>query len=402
MTRNRLHLGEFIALMAMHAAMVAFSIDGMLPALPEIARDISPDDRNRAQLVLSAFVLGMGVGTLFAGALSDTFGRKRVIFWGAAIYVLGAGLAAQAQNMDQMIAARILQGLGVSAPRIVSLAIIRDLYEGRRMAQIMSYTMIIFTLVPALAPYIGAFIIDAYGWRAVFIGFIIFCSMTVGWLLLRQPETLPTEARRAFALTPIWSATRTCFANPIFRLSVLAQAMSFGILFAALNSTQQSFDQIYARGESFPEWFALVALLGGTASLLNARFVMQLGMRRMIEFGFGAQILFSCIVLIYASYAHVPFAMFFFWLTSVFFTAGLVIGNLNALALEPLGHIAGLASSIIGSVSTVTGVLVAIPVGLWFNGTLVPLTAGTMAMAGLAYLILRFRIGPRGAFETRP
>lgn len=386
---RRLPLAEFIALIAMQFSMVAFSIDGMLPALPEIAAEISPDDRNRAQLVLTSFLLGMGLGTLFTGPLSDTFGRKRVIFWGAVIFVIGAALAANATSMNQMVAARILQGLGVAGPRIVSLAIVRDLYGGRRMAQIMSYAMLIFTLVPAIAPYLGAFIIDAFGWRAVFVGFIVFCGIATGWLMIRQPETLPLDARRPFRTKTLWAATKECFALRVFRLSVAAQIMSFGMLFSTLSSTQQIFDEIFGRGDSFPEWFAMVALLGGTASILNARLVMALGMRRMIEVGFCGQIALSALVLLTDSLSGVPFGVFLLWLVSIFFMAGLVIGNLNALAMEPVGHIAGLASSVMGAVATVLGVALAAPVGLMFNGTMIPLSAGVLVMSSLAFLIVR-------------
>lgn len=397
---KRLPLPEFIALIAMHFAMVAFSVDGMLPALPEIAADISPDDRNRAQLVLTSFVFGMGVGTLFAGPLSDTFGRKRVIFWGSVIFVAGAALAAQAQTMDQMLAARVVQGLGVAGPRIVTLAITRDLYEGRRMAQIMSYAMMIFTLVPAVAPYMGAFIIDAFGWRAVFVSFILFCVIATGWMMIRQPETLPAHARRPFHATALWHATTECFSHRVFLVSIAAQMMSFGILFATLSSTQQIFDQIYLRGDRFPEWFALIALLGGIASIINAKLVMAVGMRRMIEIGFAGQALLSGVVLALSVAGTVPFALFLLWLVSLFFMAGLVIGNLNALAMEPLGHIAGLASSVLGSVATVLGVCLAAPVGLMFNSTLIPLSTGVMIMAALAFLCIN--IGLRGNTKGRP
>ncbi len=386
---KRLPLPEFIALIAMNFALVAFSVDGMLPALPEIAAEISPDDRNRAQLVLTSFVLGMGVGTLFAGPLSDTFGRKRVIFWGGVLFVIGAGLAAQAQSMDQMLAARIVQGLGVAGPRVVTLAIVRDLYEGRRMAQIMSYAMLIFTLVPAVAPYMGAFVIDAFGWRAVFVSFILFCLISTGWLMIRQTETLPPARRRPFKIASLWAATRECFSIRVFTLSTLAQVASFGILFGTLSSVEQSFDEIYGRGETMPEWFALVALLGGIASIINARLVVALGMRRMIEIGMGGQAVLSLIVLGLGLTIGTPFAVFLAWLVSIFFMAGLVIGNLNALAMEPVGHIAGLASSVIGAVATVLGVAMAVPIGLMFNGTTVPLSVGTMLLALAGFLIMR-------------
>ncbi len=389
---KRLPLPEFIALIAMHFAMVAFSIDGMLPALPDIAEQLSPTDRNRAQLVLTSFVFGMGVGTLFTGPLSDTFGRKPVIIAGAALFVVGAALAAQAQTLEQLVAARILQGLGVAGPRIVTLAIVRDLYDGRRMAQIMSYAMLIFTLVPAVAPYMGAFIIDAYGWRAVFLSFILFAVIASSWMMIRQQETLPPENRRPFRISKLWAATKECFSYRAFLVSTCAQAFSFGILFGALSSTQQIFDQTFGRGETFPEWFALIALLGGIASIINARLVIALGMRRMIAIGFGGQALISAGVLCLGLTIGLPFALYIGWKTSIFFMAGLVIGNLNAQAMEPVGHIAGLASSVIGAVATVTGVLLAIPVGYLFDGTTVPLSFAIMILSAAGFFLVQWKL----------
>ena len=389
---KRLPLPEFIALTAMHFAMVAFSVDGMLPALPEIAEQLSPDDRNRAQFVLTSFIFGMGIGTLFTGPLSDTFGRKKVLLGGAILFMIGAGLAARAQDMNEMLGARIIQGLGVAGPRIVALAIIRDLYEGRRMAQIMSYAMLIFTLVPAVAPYFGAFIIDAYGWRAVFVSFILFCLIATTWMMIRQPETLAVERRRPFRAVLLWSATKECFSHRAFRISTLVQSLSFGILFATLSSTQQLFDQTYGRANTFPEWFALIAVLGGIASIINARLVIRLGMRRMVEIGFAGQAVLSAIVLIAGMTLGTPFVLYIAWSVSIFFMAGLVIGNLNALAMEPVGHIAGLASSVIGSLSTVLGVMLAAPVGYMFNGTTVPLSISTMILSAAGFLLIRWKM----------
>ncbi|MEM9582110.1 MAG: multidrug effflux MFS transporter [Pseudomonadota bacterium] len=389
---KRLPLPEFIALIAMQFAMVAFSIDGMLPALPDIAEQLSPQDRNRAQLVLTSFVFGMGLGTLVTGPLSDTFGRKRIIFIGVGLFVVGAGLAAQAETLNQMVAARIVQGLGVAGPRIVTLAIVRDLYEGRRMAQIMSYAMLIFTLVPAVAPYLGAFVIDAFGWRAIFVSFILFALITTSWLMLRQSETLPLEKRRPFRFKTLWSATKECFSHKAFTISALTQSLSFAILFGALSSTQQLFDQTYGRAETFPEWFALIALLGGVASIINARLVMALGMRRMIAIGFGGQMVISGGVLLLGLSFGVPFGLFIAWETSIFFMAGLVIGNLNALAMEPVGHVAGLASSVLGGVATVCGVLLAIPVGYLFDGTTVPLSLAIMVLSAIGVSLVHWKL----------
>lgn len=382
---QRLSQPEFIALIAMNFAMVAFSIDSMLPALPDIAAALTPDAPNRAQLVLTSFVFGMGVGTLFTGPLSDTFGRKTVIGAGALLYLLGAAFAGRAETLEGMLAGRVLQGLGVAGPRIVAIAIVRDLYEGRPMARIMSYAMLIFTLVPALAPLLGSFIIDAFGWRAVFYSFILFCCLVIGWLMLRQPETLPPERRRPFAPAALIEATRECFSERVFVLSTALQILAFGMLFACLSSVQQIFETSFGRGDSFVYWFALIALVAGSASVINAQLVIRLGMQRMITIGFGMQVVFSSMILISALVGPVPFLLYMIWTTSLFFMAGLVIGNLNALAMEPVGHIAGLAASVLGAVATVLGAVIAAPIGLAFDGTPLPLAIATAALSVLGF-----------------
>ena len=384
---------EFIALVAMLFALVAFSIDAMLPALPEIAKSISPDAPNNAQLVLTSFVFGMGVGTLFAGPLSDAFGRRPVIFIGVAIYIAGALFAGQAETLEQMVAARILQGLGVAAPRVVTLAIVRDLYTGREMAQIMSYAMMVFTLVPAVAPLIGDYIIALSSWRTIFLVFVIFAIIITGWLAIRQPETLLPDAREPLKTSRLLAAIRECFSERVFVISSLIQALCLGMLFACLSSTQPIFDEVFGRAESFPKWFALIALLGGIASIINARLVVRLGMRRMAFIGFLGQAVLSGTVLAMVVTATVPFWFYILWTTSVFFMAGLVIGNLNALAMEPLGHIAGLSASLIGAIATVLAVGVAIPIGLAFDGTVLPLAAGTFFISTLCALGVRFALG---------
>jgi DHA1 family bicyclomycin/chloramphenicol resistance-like MFS transporter len=387
---KRLPMREFIVLMAMTFAMVAFSVDAMLPALPQIGAAISPDDLNKAQVVLTSFIFGMGVGTFFTGPLSDTFGRKPVVFWGTVLFIIGAALAAVSQSLEVMVLGRVIQGLGVAGPRIVSLAIVRDLYQGRQMASILSYAMLIFTLVPAIAPALGAEIIKVFGWRSIFIAFIIFAVMVIGWMMVRQPETLPIEKRKPFRLKPLMAATAECFSHRIFAFSVLSQIVSFAMLFGMLSSTQQIFTVTYGKVDTFPLWFGVIAIVAGTASIVNAKLVHKYGMRAMASVGYFLVAVLSSIVLVWFFFALPPFILFMAWTTSVFFMAGLVIGNLNALAMEPVGHIAGLGASIMGAVATVGGVMIAAPVGLAFDGTPMPLAIALLILSSIGMLILRF------------
>lgn len=389
----RLSRPEFVALMAMLFATIAFSIDAMLPALPEIAEELTPEAPNRAQLILTSFVLGMGLGTLLTGPLSDAFGRKPVIIVGAVLYCLGAALAWVAQSLELVLAARVLQGIGAAGPRVVAMAIIRDLYEGRRMAQLMSFVMMVFTLVPAMAPALGHVIIEAFGWRAIFASFILFSLASAAWLGVRQTETLPPEKRRPFKPGVLWSGIAEVVTHRQVMLVIVTLCFTFGALFGVLSSTQPIFDQTFGQGDRFHWWFMLIALIAATGSILNARIVMVLGMRRVAGLAYLAQTALSLVMVLVSLSApwSEPWALAIYvgWTASVFFMIGLTIGNLNALAMVPMGHIAGMAASIIGALSTVLGVSIAVPMGLAFDGTPLPLALGVMACCALSYIVVR-------------
>lgn len=379
---------EFIALIAMLMATVAFSIDAMLPALPEIGAELSPDNLNSAQLIITSFVLGMGLGTLFTGPLADRFGRKAVIVWGAIFYITATMIAFVAPSLGTMLVARVLMGVAAAGPRVASMALVRDLYSGRDMARIMSFVMLVFSLIPALAPTLGAGIIALAGWRSIFVAFAIFSSLVTLWLILRQPETLASENRRPLSFANVWAAAREVFAHPTVRLSIFVQTLSYGMLFSMLSSTQQVFDQTYGQGDTFHYWFGGIAVFSASASVINARLVGRLGMRKIIKAMFVAQmgmsLMMICVVMIGLP-THIELLFYALWTVSVFFQAGLTIGNLNALAMEPVGHIAGSAASVITATATVGAVVIAVPIGLSFNGTPLPLAIGLFICAVVAF-----------------
>ncbi len=389
---RRLSLPEFTAMLAALTATVAFSIDAMLPALPQIAQTLSPGDINRAQLVLTAFVLGMGLGTFLIGPISDALGRKRTLAGGIVVYILGALLATQAQSLEALLAARVLQGLGASAPRIVPMALVRDLYAGREMAKVTSFIMMIFILVPALAPSIGAVIIGFAGWRGVFFAFVLFGLLGMSWVALRQPETLRPENRRPLRLAPLYAGAREVLASREVRLYTVVMTLGFGQMFALLSSSQQLF-AAYGVSESFPKWFAAMALLAGSGSVLNARFVMRLGMRRIVSMAYWMQVVVAGALIVLLALGLTQggfgFAAIFLWAVSLFFMAGVTFGNLNALAMQSMGHLAGMTASVVSALSTFGAVLIAAPVGLMFNGTAWPVVGAALICSLIAALLMR-------------
>jgi len=390
--QNRMSRPEFITLIAVMFATVAFSIDSMLPALPQIGAELSPDDLNRAQLILTAFVLGMGTGTFFTGPLSDAFGRKRVIYFGAALYITASAVAWASNSLEVVLAARVFQGLGAAAPRIVGMAIMRDLYSGRTMAKMISIAMMIFTIFPAFAPLMGAGIIALAGWRSIFLAFILFSVITVSWMSLRLPEPLAAKDRRPFRARLLLGAVQEMLTHPVVRLSIIVQSLSLGILFTMLIMVQQIYDLVFARAESFPLWFGAVSLVAGSASILNATIVERIGMRRIVTWSLAVQIFVTGGVILTNAFAlpeTLLFAVFVAWQCSIFFMAGTTLGNLNAIAMEPMGHIAGMAASVIGGISTIVAAAIAAPVGLLFNATMWPMAFGVflMSCAGFAVML---------------
>lgn len=385
----RLPLPEFIAMLAFLFATVAFSVDAMLPALPEIAQTLTPDNINRAQLILTSFMAGMGVGTLFAGPISDAIGRKAAITIGFVIYAAASIWAMFANSLDLLLTARFVMGLGAASPRIVGLALVRDLYEGREMARISSFVMMVFIMIPAVAPLLGQGIIWLAGWHGVFAAFVLFALVGATWLNLRQPETLPPPRRRPLRLGTLASGAREVLSDRQVVLCTVILSLGFGQMFGLLSSAQQLFGEAYAKGDQFPMWFAAMALLSGSGTVLNARFVMQYGMRRIADWAYRMQVVVSAVVLAVALTVGLSFPLFFIWAVSVFFMAGVTFGNLNALALQRMGHIAGMAASIVAAISTLAAVLIAAPIGLLYDGTALPVVAATLVCSGLAVLLMQ-------------
>lgn len=388
-----LKLPEFVGMLAMLFATIAFSIDSMLPAMPQIAQEMTPDDLNKAQLIITMFMLGMGIGTFFVGPLSDWFGRKNMVLFCLAIYIVGALYAASTTDIEHLLFSRFVMGLGAAGPRTVSLAMVRDLYKGREMARIMSFVMTVFILVPAMAPSIGAIIISFAGWQGVFISFVVFALFSGGWMTLRQPETLAKEDRRPLTAKSMKYAIGQVLGNRVVVMYIAALSFGFGQMFAFLSSAPQLFTDTYGRGDSFPLWFAGVAGFAAIASFTNARLVMSLGMRKLSTGALLAQFIASIIALVLLTSHIVPeafeFYVFLSYMAVSFFMIGLVFGNINALAMEPLGHVAGFAAAIIGAISTILAVLIAVPVGYAYDGTPLPLLLGVAICSGCAYFLMR-------------
>ena len=381
---------EFVALSALLISLVALSIDSMLPALEAIGGELDAGGGNQAQLVVSALFLGLGVGQAIYGPLSDRFGRKPLIQAGLALFALGCMLSIFATSFPMMLMGRVLQGLGVAGPRIVTVAMVRDRYKGAAMAEIMSLIMTLFILVPTVAPAIGQGLLLIGSWRLIFVVLLVFALFSFLWLTARQPETLAHQDRRPLSIPALAAGARETCRNPVSRGYMLASGLLLGAFLGYLNSTAQIFQSQYGLGSLFPLYFAITALSLGSASLLNARMVMRLGMGFLTRLAMRGVVAISFLFLPMAWMfaGHPPFWALLLFLLIVFFCVGLLFGNLNAIAMEPLGHIAGIAASVIGTVTTLLAMILGGLIGWAYDGTVLPMIFGFALLSGLSLLTM--------------
>ncbi len=385
---RELGIAEFISLTAMMMSLVALSIDTMLPALPEIGRDLGAIDNNRSQLIISLFFFGMASGQLLYGPVSDNTGRKPAIYLGYGLFITGCLLSLFATTLPVMLAGRFLQGFGTAGPRIVSIAIVRDRYEGSAMARVMSFVMTVFIIVPIIAPALGQGMLLLAGWRSIFASFFFLALLTLVWFALRQPETLSKEKRVPFSFKPIIGTVMIIFGNRHAIGYTVTAGLVNGFFLGYLNSAQQIFQEEYALGTAFPLYFAVLALSIGGASLCNARFVLRHTMQSLSKHALLSIIALATGFFLFALWCHgdPPLWTLMVYLFATFFATGILFGNLNALAMESLGKIAGIGAGIVGSLSTFISLIAGTVIGQSYNGTVLPLTAGffMLSLASLA------------------
>ncbi len=380
---------EFVFLMASMMSMVALSIDAMLPALPQMAKSLDVVNPNHIQLVISFVFLGMASGTLIVGPLADSYGRKPVAITGFVIFMLACFLSYHAQHLETMLLARFLQGLGVSAPRVLTTTLVRDHFSGRQMARVMSFVMTIFILVPIIAPFFGQWILTFANWRAIFLGFI-FISLAVSiWFALRQKETLKEENRQVFSAKVVFHNYIAVTEHRLSLAYTLASGLVTGAFIAFLSASQPIFDRLYGVADDFVYYFATLAIAIGLASFLNSRLVLRFGMRKLSMMSLSIITLLSMVFIAYdLSTPGNPalFVMMSFF-SAIFFCMGILFGNLNAQAMEPLGDLAGVGASFVGSVGMFIGLPIGIISGQMLDQSLMPVLL-TLLMCSFGSLVI--------------
>lgn len=387
-THRPMRFPEFVVIVAAIMALNPMAMDLMLPALPDVGATFGITDANHLQLVLSVFMTGFGLGQFIIGPLSDRFGRRPILIGGMVLYTLASVLAVAARSFEMLLVARALQGLGTSATRVIATSIVRDCYSGRRMASVVSLAMMIFISVPVLAPSLGQAIMLATQWRGIFVVLMAYGVLALAWSVIRLPETLPPSARKSLALRNVLDNFRQTVTNRQTLGYALAAGCVQGTLFGYVFSSQQIFTGIYGLGHYFPLAFAAVAIGVAIAGFLNSRIVGKYGMRVISHAALLGQLASAIVLIVAADLATVPLTLFMVLSVVNLFTFGLMFSNFTALAMEPQGHIAGTASSLFGSMTTLIGIVVGSAIGQFYNDTVVPLATGAFLSAVAALVIV--------------
>ncbi|WP_207806961.1 multidrug effflux MFS transporter [Parazoarcus communis] len=385
--RSPMGFTEFVGFIAACMALNALAIDVMLPTLPLLTADFSLADANQSQSVIAVYLLGMGASQLFYGPLSDRFGRRPVLIGGLILFAVAGLLSTLATSFSALLAARLLQGIGAGAPRVVAISLARDKYSGAQMGRVMSLAMMVFMAVPILAPSIGQLILLVAPWRWVFAALVIAGAAVLAWALLRLEESLQQAHRRPISARSILSAYRHTLGSRIAAGYMLALGLIMGAHMGFITSAQQIFVDVFDAGRSFTVLFAIVALSMAVAAFTNSRLVHRFGMRRLSLVGLSAMLVLNLAHLALAMAGHESLLAFMLLQGGSVFIFGFLASNLNTLAMEPMGHIAGTASSMIGFCTTVGGALIGLGIGQLFDGSVAPLLAAYVVLALIALVI---------------
>jgi len=381
---------EFVVVIATIMSLNPLAMDMMLPALPEIGSAFHIDVANRLQMVLSAFLIGFGVGQFVIGPLSDSFGRRPVLLGGMILYCIASLLAIAAPSFETLLLARALEGLGTAATRVIATSVVRDCYAGRRMASVVSLAMMVFIAVPVVAPSFGQAVMLLTQWRGIFVVLMLYGTLALLWSALRLPETLPVSERRPFAVGAVLDAFRRTLTNRQTLGYALATGGIQSSLFGYVFSSQQVFTGVYRLGHYFPLAFAAIAAAIAVAGFLNARLVGRIGMRVISHGALVGSLVVALITFAAARMDVLPLPLFMALSALMMFSFGLTFANFTALAMEPQRQNAGTASSLYGSITTLLGIGAGTVIGQHFDGTLVPFAGGFLlcTLAALAVVIV--------------
>lgn len=380
---------EFVALMAALMSVVALAIDALLPALDIIGIAIGTENTVDNQLLITMMFLGLGIGPLFFGPISDATGRKPVVYAGFGLFLAASLICVSAQSLTMMIIGRVLQGIGLSAPRTIAIAIIRDLFSGDYMARIMSFVTVVFILVPVIAPALGQLVLDTYNWQGIFYIQVIISLIVMIWFWKSQPETLAIDKRVRFSSKVFKTGFKEVIRYKTTMGYTVISGFVVGSFFAYLSASQQIFQLQYGLTDAFPIIFAGLSIAIGSAIFLNGTLVLKFGMEKIIT---TSLLCFFCISLLYVilfnSGSNPPLVLLLIFFALQFFAIGFLFGNLRALAMQPVGHIAGIAAAITGFISTLMAVPLSIIIGRFISTSVLPVFIGFLICSACSVGVL--------------
>lgn len=383
---------EFIVLISMLMALTALAIDMMLPAFGDMRADFGlAVDSNAVARIVTVFFLGIGLGQLAWGPAADAFGRKRILWAGLAVYIIGAVGGALAPSLEMLLVWRFVAGIGAAGVRVVTYGAIRDRYHGDQMAKTLSYIMAIFILVPMVAPSLGSLVLVVGDWRWVFIFFALAATVLAAWSL-RLPESLPRERRIPFDARKLAEAGRFVVGSRFAMGFTLAQTAMFGFFASYLATTQLIVDDIYGLAEWFPLIFGGAALAYGGATLLNPRLIDRFGLRRMLRYTLVGLVLasvsFATVAL--ASGGRPPFPLYLVGILPILLMHAWTMPNLNSAAMMPMGRLAGTAAAVIGALSTLGGAAIGAAIDSLYDGSLTPMAVSAVVISLAALTLSRW------------
>ena len=382
---------EFIVIMAALMSLVSLAIDALLPAMTNIGDTIGIINATNNQLLITMIFLGLGFGQLISGPLSDSYGRKPIIYIGFIVFAFASLICVFSTSLEMMIVGRIAQGIGLSAPRTISIAMIRDRFSGNYMAKVMSFVVAIFILVPVVAPALGKIMLDLYGWQSIFYSQLLFGLAVMLWLWKRQPETLKKENKRDFKLALLIAGLKEFIKHKNAVIFTFFSGCITGSFMVYLSASQLIFEQQYNLKDEFPFIFAGIAFFIGIATFLNGTFVVRLGMFKLVSI---FTIIFTLIpfvyIFLYSGETNPSIYVLVTFFGLQFFAIAFLFGNTRALAMEPIGHIAGIGAAINGFVSTIMAVPIATLIGSFINTTALPLFIGFFVCGVIALLLIQY------------
>jgi len=382
---------EFIIIMASLMSLASLSIDALLPGLNEIANTIGISDAKNNQLLITMIFLGTGFGQLISGPLSDSLGRKLVVYIGYSVFALASLLCIYATSMEMMILGRILQGIGLSAPKTISMAMVRDRFVGDYMARIMSFVTVIFILAPVIAPSFGKLMLDSFGWQSIFSSQVIFGFFVVIWLWQRQPETLVADKRKKMKLSLFTEGIKEFVKHKQTVVFTFVSGFTTAAFMVYLSSSQHIFQEQYNLVEEFPYIFSGIAIVIGLATFLNGTFVIRFGMLKLAStFTLALTLISLAYVFLYYGEPNPSISILLVFFVMMIFCVGFMFGNINALAMQPIGHIAGIGAAIFGFVATIIAVPLATFIGRFIELTAIPLFVGFAICGALSLLLIQY------------